>query len=80
MQHFVQFYTYIQPNDYSEQKKRVTEESLFHDDSEELLLVFPISEHNLRTTPMAKGEGCHTPKGFPVSLVNGESFNSKPNF
>ena len=23
---------------------------------------------------MAKGEGCDTPKGFPVSLVNGGAF------
>ena len=35
MLYFVQFYTYIQSNDYSEQKKRVTEESLSHDDSED---------------------------------------------
>ena len=49
MLHLVQFYTYIQSNDYSEQKnksqKRACSMMILS-----MLFVFPISEHNSRIT------------------------------
>ena len=49
MLHFVHFYTYTQSNDYSEQKNE-SEQRACSMMILRILLVFPISESNLRIT------------------------------